>query len=146
LVCDKDAVQNIKTKIMLKLKEDMELQISNYVSMKINYYFTNSHSIKGNTYKDVEDNYAKFTEEIRISDLINQRKTELQKIIDDNDYAKALLVFNNKGLKTIVNQYFKISDFTDRAIDCLKDDSEAQNALKKFFPNEILRNKKVDNV
>jgi hypothetical protein len=40
LVHNKNVVQNIKVKVMSQLRKNMELRISNYVSMKINYYFT----------------------------------------------------------------------------------------------------------
>jgi hypothetical protein len=47
LLFNKAIVQQIKTDIIDQLKIELELQISNYVSAKINYYFKASHVSKG---------------------------------------------------------------------------------------------------
>ena len=137
LLFDKSIVQQIKTDIIEKLKSELELQISNYVSAKINYYFKDSHVSKGNTLASVNENFTKFSNEIKIQEWYDQRKLELEKIIEDKDYVKTLSVFNNKGLKAIVNKHFKITDFTERGIKMLQFQSDTHNLLQKYFPTEI---------
>ncbi|BAG13872.1 ABC transporter ATPase component-like protein [Candidatus Endomicrobiellum trichonymphae] len=137
LVQDKNAVESIKSEVTLQLEKEMELQISNYISMKINYYFTDSHLTKGNNLKEVEKNYVRFKKEIKICAWTEHRKVELEKIIKDKDYKRVLSIFNNKGLKQIATKHFGVSDFTDRAIDYLKNNLKAQDAIKKYFPVEI---------
>lgn len=137
LLFDKSIVQQIKTDIIEKLKSELELQISNYVSAKINYYFKDSHVSKGNTLASVNENFTKFSNEIKIQEWYDQRKLELEKIIDDKDYVKTLSVFNNKGLKAIVNKHFKITDFTERGIKMLQFQTDTHNLLQKYFPTEI---------
>lgn len=137
LLFDKSIVQQIKTDIIEKLKSELELQISNYVSTKINYYFKDSHVSKGNTLYSVNENFTKFSSEVKIQEWYDKRKLELEKIIDQKDYVKTLSVFNNKGLKAIVNKHFKITDFTERGIKMLQFQSDTHNLLKKYFPTEI---------
>lgn len=137
LLFDKSIVQQIKTDIIEKLKSELELQISNYVSAKINYYFKDSHVSKGNTLHSVNENFTKFSSDIKIQEWYDNRKLELEKIIEQKDYVKTLSVFNNKGLKAIVNKHFKITDFTERGIKMLQFQSETHNLLKKYFPTEI---------
>ena len=137
LLFDKSIVQQIKTDIIEKLKSELELQISNYVSAKINYYFKDSHVSKGNTLHSVNENFTKFSSDIKIQEWYDNRKLELEKIIEQKDYVKTLSVFNNKVLKAIVNKHFKITDFTERGIKMLQFQSETHNLLKKYFPTEI---------
>ena len=62
---------------------------------------------------------------------------ELKEIIKNNDYPKTLSLFNNKGLKSIANKHFKISDFTERALKLLQFQSETHEMIRKYFPTGI---------
>ena len=137
LLFDETIVEQIKTDVLKQLDKEIELQISNYVSAKINYYFKDSHVTKGNTLTAVNENFTKFASEIKVQDWYDNRKLELEKIISDKDYLKALSVFNNKGLKAIANRHFKITDFTEKAIKLMQFQTVTHNLLRKYFPNEI---------
>lgn len=137
LLHPESVVDQIKFEVITQLQKELELQVSNYVSAKINYYFKDSHVSKGNTLVSVIDNYSKFTSEIKIQEWYDHRKSELNEIIKNQNYAKVLSLFNNKGLKTIANKYFKISDFTDKAIKLIQFKHESHDILKKYFPDEI---------
>jgi len=137
LLFDKVIVQQIKSDIIEQLKSELELQISNYVSAKINYYFKESHVSKGNTLALVNENFTKFSNEIKIQEWYDSRKLELEKIIDEKDYIKVLSVFNNKGLKAIANRHFKITDFTERGIKMLQFQSNTHSLLQNYFPEGI---------
>ena len=139
LLFDETTVEQIKADVLKQLEKEIELQISNYVSAKINYYFKDSHVSKGNTLTTVNENFTKFSNEIKIQEWYDNRKLEIEKIISDKDYLKALSVFNNKGLKAIVNKHFKITDFTDKAIKLMQFQTNTHDLLRKHFPNEIAK-------
>jgi hypothetical protein len=77
-------------------------------------------------------------QEVDIPEFFNKRIADLETIISANDYPRVLSVFNNKGLRTIANKHFKISDFTERAIRLLQFDTPAQKTLLKYFPKAWL--------
>lgn len=139
LLFDSTTVEQIKDDVLKQLEKELELQISNYVSAKINYYFKDSHVSKGNTLTAVNENFTKFSNEIKIQEWYDKRKLEIEKIISDKDYLKALSVFNNKGLKAIANKHFKITNFTDKAIKLMQFQTDTHDLLRKHFPNEITK-------
>lgn len=139
LLHDESVVESIKSEIILQLQKEIELQVSNFVSTKINYYFKDSHVTKGNTLTSVTGNYSKFSSEIKIQEWYDKRKSELDEIIKNKDYSKTLSLFNNKGLKTITNKHFKISDFVDKAIKLLQFQPDTHDILRKYFPDEITK-------
>jgi len=137
LLQEESCVEKIKTEILLQLEKEIELQLSNFVSAKINYYFKDSHVSKGNTLISVNDNYKKFTDEINIQEWYDKRKIELEEIIKSQNYSKALSIFNNKGLKSIANKILKITDFSEKAIKLLQFNKLTHCVLLKHFPVEI---------
>ncbi len=137
LLHSETVVNQIKSALFLSLKKEIELQVANYVSAKINYYFKDSHVSKGNSLADVNLNYSKFTGEIHVQEWYDKRFAEINEIIEKQDYQKALSIFNNKGLKSLGNNYFKITDFTDKALKILHFKPETHNILRKYFPNKI---------
>lgn len=130
-------IEAIKSDVIKLLENEIELQVSNFVSTKINYYFKDSHVSKGNTLQSVNENYSKFTGDIKINEWYDERKLEIEEIIKSKNYSKALSIFNNKGLKVIANRHFKISDFANRAVKLLQFEKEAHNILLKYFPAGI---------
>jgi ABC-type cobalamin/Fe3+-siderophores transport system ATPase subunit len=137
LLLDESIVKVIKSDIVKLLEKETELQVSNYVSTKINYYFKDSHVSKGNTLASIKGNYEKFTDEIRIQEWYDKRKAEIEDIIRREDYGKILSIFNNKGLKVVANNNFKIYDFADKAIRLLQYQPNTHEILKKYFPDGI---------
>lgn len=137
LLIDESIVGDIKTEVITLLQDKIELQVSNFVSTKINYYFKDSHVYKGNTLSNVEENYSNFTSKIEILKWYELRKKEIENIIENKNYKKAISLFNNKGLKTIANKHFNIADFEKRAIKLLQSNTETHDILKTYFPEEI---------
>lgn len=130
-------IEEFKNKVIEKLTNDIIPQTSNYVSAKINYYFTDSDVSKANTKEEVTKNYKEFISKVNIETWYNEREKEIKKIVEEKDYYKCLLIYNNKGLKGFANSYFRITDFTERAMRFLQQEKEAQDILKKYFPDEI---------
>ena len=129
-----EEIARIKEGVIEMLKKDLEMQVAHYVSAKINYYFNNSHVSKGNSIPEVAMNYKTFTDQVNIKQWTDIRTEELQKIIAEKDYSKAISVYNNKGLKSVVEKHFKITDFFDRSLEMLQYESSAKTVLLKNFP------------
>jgi len=134
LLKDKSTTESIKQDILDKLSADIELQTSNYVSAKINYYFRNSHVTRGRNANEIKDHFATFIGAVDISAWHDEREQELQKIISEKNYSRALQVYNNKGLRTIAQRHLKISDLSDMAVRVLIEKNEARCILKRHFP------------
>jgi len=137
MMCDGDVVSTIKSEIIEKLSNTKELQVANYISAKINYYFKSSHVSKGNTREDVKTHYSRFTDNISIDEWHDARETELQNVIDSKDYDKALCVINDKGLKTIANRNFNIGNFQEKALNYLQFNRDSHQHLLKHLPSEL---------
>ncbi len=137
ILIDEVNVELIKTDVIKELDKLKEIQVSNYVSTKINYYFTDSDVSKGNDLAQLESNYQQFLDKISINDWYNNRISEINKMIDDLDYDSILVSINNKGIRKIACKHFNISDFTERSIKLLQSNSEAKLALIKYFPEKI---------
>ncbi len=139
LLQDQFVVNLIKKDIINKFSQDLELQISNYLSTKINYYFHDSHVSKGNNRSAVESNLKNFIDGVKITEWYNLRKTELEGIIHNQDYQRVLQVYNNKGLKEIAQKHLKTSEFTDFSLRVLGADQAAHEILKKHFPEQLCK-------
>jgi len=139
IMADTNVLTNIKDDVIEELNKQKELQASNFVSARIDYYFKDSNVVKGNAIGDLQSNFKKFTNEIKIQEFYQERIDELESIIATKDYTKAISVFNNKSIKKIVEKHFKISDFTERAIKLLQFDQSTQGLILKYFPEELLK-------
>ena len=130
-------INSLKNAILKKFNQDKELQISNYISSRINYYYSNTHVKKGNSKKEVTEHYTNFNKKIEIDKWYKERENIIDKIFSDKNYDKAILLYNNKGLKKIVNEHFKISDFPNSALTFLMRNEEAQKILSEYFPVDL---------
>ncbi|MHC4085284.1 MAG: DUF4435 domain-containing protein [Planctomycetota bacterium] len=139
LHCDDSEVDRIKARILAKFNEDIEMQVSHFVSAKINHIFNNYHVRKGNDITVVNEEYVNFTEQIDIQKWYKGRKQLIEKIVIDKDYTKAIKYYNNKGLIAIAADVFDKSDFRKFAIKHLKNNTDGQNELKKYFPPALLK-------
>jgi ABC-type cobalamin/Fe3+-siderophores transport system ATPase subunit len=137
ILTDKSKIEKIKKEIIKELTTKKELQIANYLSNKVNYYFQNSHVKKGNELSSIIDNLQTFVNVVKLTDWYSEREKELNEIIESENYQLILSIFNDKGLKKIANKHFEISNFTERAIKLLQNDSSTHKLLKKYFPAEI---------
>lgn len=137
ILIDESNIELIKTDVIKELDKLKEIQASNYVSTKVNYYFTDSDVSKGNALTQLEINYQTFLNNISINDWYTERITELNQMISDTDYDKVLVSFNHKGIRNIASKHLKISDFTDRSIKLLQGNDDAKLALIGYFPEEI---------
>lgn len=137
LLVDEVNVESIKSDVIKELDKLKEVQATNYVSIKVNYYFTDSDVTKGNALTQLESNYQDFLNKVSINDWYTKRLEELNQMIASLDYNKVLVSLNNKGIRSIASKHLKISDFTDRCIKLLLSSDAAQLTLGKYFPEEI---------
>lgn len=138
LLVEKEKLNEIKSDVINQLEKELTLQVANYVSSKINYYFKDSHVSKGNDLVTVTTNFSKFTNEIKILDWYNEREKEIKEIINNKDYQKTLSLFNNKGLKVLVNKHFKISDFSEKSLKLLQFEKKTHSILRRHFPIRLI--------
>ena len=133
-------IENLKEKVIDKLEKDKELQISNYVTSYINYVFSEEHVKKAENKQEIENNFLKFIAKIEIDDLYNKRREEIEKIIDEKDYSKAIKVYNNKGLLDVVENLlrYKPNTYRFKALDILREEEDIQQILRAVFPQEII--------
>lgn len=131
-------IEKIKNGIISMLDSDKEMQVSNYVSSYVDYYYKIKHVAKGNTPKEVKDKLKAFNDCVDIDDIYKKRMTELVLYIEKKSYTKALAVYNNKGLCSIVEKELGIKDYIHKALDFLRiAPSEVINELRDFFPSEL---------
>ena len=132
-------IENLKEKVIDKLEKDKELQISNYVTSYINYIFSEEHVKKAENKQEIENNFHKFIAKIEIDNLYNERREEIEKIINEKDYSKAIKVYNNKGLLDVVENLlrYKPNTYRFKALDILREEEDIQQILRAVFPQEI---------
>lgn len=127
-------IQDIEQKTIKELSDKKEMQVSNYVSSKINYYFSESHVSKGNDLLDIKKQYEEFTKEVDIDEWHRERTEFIDNIISNKNYDEAIKVFNDKGLVKFVNECFSMRNYRDRALSFLQGSAQAQDELRKHFP------------
>ena len=139
LLCNDEEIEKIKSSVLNRFSQDVEMQVSHFVSAKINHIFNNCHVRKGNDITAVNKEYTNFTKQIDIQKWYQDRKQLIKKIVAEKDYTKAITYYNNKGLIAIAAQVFDKSDFRNFAIKYLKNNTDGQNKLKKYFPPKLLK-------
>lgn len=129
--CD---INSIKTQILDLLTQNREQQISSYVIQRINYNFNESHVRNGKNKTEVEANFNEFVEQIKINNWYNKRLQELDDVIKTNNYSKAIMLYNNKGLHSIIEKALGISSYNLKALEYLKNSQNARAILRDVFP------------
>ncbi len=133
-ICD---IEDIKAKVLNKLSMDVEQQVSYYVSQRINYYFNESHVKIDNTKDGMNKCFTEFINHVKIDEWYNDRSKLLTDIIQEKNYQEAILVYNNKGLHSIVEQILGMKPFNKKALTYLKSSEDARKILLSVFPNEL---------
>lgn len=132
-------IQDLKKRVLDRLETDKEQQISNYVTSYINYVFSEEHVNKARNLQEIKGNFDDFIVKIEIDNLYNKRKEEIEKIINEKDYSKALKVYNNKGLLGVVENLlqYKPNTYRFKALDILREEEKVQQILRAVFPQEV---------
>lgn len=129
-------IEEVKTLILSKLEQDKQVQISQYASSAINAYFKSSHISVGHKKEEVEQNFQKFISEVDINKLFNERESYINDVIDNKKYEKAIMLYNNKGLHSVIEKYFNMGDYRRKALDYLRGTKEIE-PIKRVFPDQL---------
>lgn len=132
--CD---IDDIKDKVIELFKKNIIQQTSAYVTNRINYVFNESHVKNGKTLDEVSKYFNDFVSQIQVNTWFSDRLQYLNDIVQNKDYRKAILTFNNKGLHCIIEKAFGMSSYNTKALLYLKEYEAAKNILRNVFPNEI---------
>ncbi len=125
----------IKTKVIELLTKDKEVQASWFVTQKINFFFKEGLHLKnGKNKAEVMALFNNFVAQIKIEDWHAEWLSELENIINDQDYNKIIQIYNNKGLHSIVEQALKISSYNQKSLQYLKNEDKPKQVLRSFFP------------
>ncbi|WP_304346587.1 AAA family ATPase [Capnocytophaga leadbetteri] len=132
-------IHDLKKGVLNRLEIDKEKQICNYVTSYINYVFSEEHVKKAENKQEIENNFHKFIAKIEIDELYNKRREEIEEIINEKDYSKAIKVYNNKGLLDVVENLlrYKPNTYRFKALDILREEEDIQQILRAVFPQEI---------
>ena len=131
--CD---IEDIETRILNKFEQDKQTQISQYVSSAINAYFKASHISVGNKKEEVEQNFQNFMSEVDINKLFNERESYINDVIANKKYKKAIMLYNNKGLHSVIEKYFNMGNYRHKALDYLRGTKEIE-PIKRVFPDQL---------
>ena len=133
-------IHDLKKRVLDRLEKDKEQQISNYVTSYINYIFSEEHIKKAKTQMEIKSNFDDFISKIKIDNLDTQRKEEIENIINEKNYSKAIKVYNNKGLLSVVENLldYNTNKYRYKALDILRKEGNAQQVLRAVFPQEII--------
>lgn len=129
----------IKDKVFSLMFDHKEKQILHYVTSYINYIFSEKHLKCGGSLEGVKTKLDEFQSEIDIDKKYNERKNEYEKIVNNKDYNKAILIYNNKGLHNAIEEEMNYSSnsYRTKALGFLKCNEEARDILRKYFPTEL---------
>ena len=132
-----DVFEEIKKEVLEQLRKDIEIQASKYVVAQINYIFGSNNGIKGKKASEIKSSFDTFYSQIDVLKMHNERMKEIIDICDAKDYSKAIKIYNNKGLGSIVEKNLHLSNYHDRALDFIKNETNACQILKNAFPHEL---------
>lgn len=131
-------VEKIKSNIIALLDKNKDAQAANYVSARIDYFYRKNHMAKGNTKAEVEQRMKEFNDDIQLDKWYDYRLHELESYIKNQNYAKTIAVYNNKGLHAVVEQELGIKDYHEKALEYLKiAPEEVVEKLRALFPEEL---------
>ncbi|NES65545.1 MAG: AAA family ATPase [Okeania sp. SIO2D1] len=73
---------------------------------------------------------------INISDIYDKNLAIYNQIIQEKDYKKALLYYNNKGLSKSISKFFEVRDYSNHIIRLLSTENKEKiiSALKQYAP------------
>jgi ATPase subunit of ABC transporter with duplicated ATPase domains len=136
---DSNAIDKIKSDILNKLEQEKSIQAANHSSSKVDFIYKEENVSKGNSLEELEKNLDKFNKKISAKEWYEERVRQIEGIIKEESYHKAISIFNNKGLRHYANVRFDIRDFSERAIKFLQDSNDNSYLIKKYFPEEIMK-------
>ena len=90
----------------------------------------------GNKKEEIEENFQNFILEINIDKLFSEREAYINGVITNKDYGRASMLYNNKGLHSIIERNFNMGNYRCRALDYLRGTKEIES-IKRIFPDQL---------
>lgn len=136
-----NAFEIMKNSIFQELESQKIMQASHFVNSKIDYYYKDSHINKSKTLEELQKNFNNFNQPITVDKWFNSRRAEIDNILINKNYTKAIQIFNNKGLIKKASESLQIGDYVERILRYLSSNSKASlHLLKHFHQNLISEN------
>lgn len=124
-----------KKEILKMLNREREIEISKFVSAKVDHYFKDTNVSSGKSLPNIKANYKNFIQVIDIDKWAKERAELIDNVNANSDYNEAIKIFKGKGLASIAGRNFGIKNFNQRVIMLIKRDKELQDVLRKQFAN-----------
>ena len=74
--------------------------------------------------------------EVDINKLFNERESYINDVIANKKYEKAIMLYNNKGLHSVIEKYFNLGDYRHKALDYLRGTKEIE-PIKRVFSDQL---------
>lgn len=119
------------------MQKDIDSQSLLFAKQEVNNRIYQVINRKTDDVDDFKNNFSSLSSEINVVEMYNDVKREIQTIINEKNYYKALKIINNKGLinaSKLPNKFgWKKSDYIDYILNLLDKSSEMIGAMKKYI-------------
>ena len=139
--CDEKTVYNAKEKLFEKLKSDFEKQCVEYATQRINEYFKSNMLKKQKDENSLKNSLNELIEssELKVERLMAERRTLLQRILDDKDYDLGIKSYNNKGLIALIPCEIE-KDYKEKIFIMLDKNPDVLEAFSQKYFSQIPQN------
>ncbi|RQO78471.1 ABC transporter ATP-binding protein [Pedobacter sp. KBW01] len=131
-------VAQIKSDIIKELDKEKEIQASRFITNKINNIFNDTHVVKANNAEEIEENLSNFNAKIEIKKWYEERIVYIDSIVLGQNYKEVISIFNNKGLKAIVERHFGKKDYTGFVMQLVRANPDALKIVRNLLPKELI--------
>jgi ABC-type Mn2+/Zn2+ transport system ATPase subunit len=129
-----DKVGEIKNKVLELMSREKLVQVSNFVSAKVDHYLKDANVPRANDISALKTNFTDFLKNVEIERWAHEREESFEKIIAEKDFDSAIRILHHKRLEEIANATFRIKNYNRQALELLQGQKELQDALLKYFP------------
>ncbi len=133
-------INSLKKNVLIKFSSDKDTQVIQYITRQVNQRLKGNPIQRKKTKEEIISSLNQITIDIDIDCMYNKRVGEIEEIIKNDAYDRAILVYNNKGLHTIIEQSFGYEKniYHQKALEFLQKSDEAKEILRRRFPNELV--------
>ena len=130
-------MNDVKENVFEFLQKDIDSQSLLFAKQEVNNRIYQVINRKTDDVDDFKNNFSSLSSEINVVEMYNDVKREIQTIINEKNYYKALKIINNKGLinaSKLPNKFgWKKSNYIDYILNLLDKSSEMIGAMKKYI-------------
>lgn len=134
-----EVFQKIKQFLFEEFKKEYELQLTSMCTKEIRHKLQCYTKPKDNTVEALKSQMEALQASIDVDIIYGNRKKEIDKILESEDYEGLLRIYNRKSLHERVSSFFNLSakEYPNIILRLLKTNqkSEIVSALQKYTPN-----------